>query len=125
VIGQVLLVRPVSGVVGERARVTHLAQAPEQVELSARLTAFCGTEFGPGELELLDGVTGMPCESCLRQASMSTREPSRLELAFPADEISARLTAIETLLIRISSQLDALWLRSRGSAQKNRFDIAR
>jgi hypothetical protein len=39
-----------------------------------RLAAFCGAEFGPGELELLDAPQGMPCVPCLRSAPMPDTE---------------------------------------------------
>ncbi|MBA0127892.1 hypothetical protein H0B56_20290 [Haloechinothrix sp. YIM 98757] len=60
---RLLLARPLPGTVGEARRVTHVFAEPESVP--ARLDAYCGVSFGAGELELLDGIRGMPCEPCL------------------------------------------------------------
>jgi hypothetical protein len=46
----------------------HVFPLPPQGAVPERLTAYCGAEFGPGELELLDRPSGMPCVSCLRNA---------------------------------------------------------
>ncbi|WP_216213768.1 hypothetical protein [Amycolatopsis aidingensis] len=63
---RLLFARPLPGTVGETQRVTHLfAVPPESDSTPQELTALCGTAFGHGELELLDGVRGMPCESCM------------------------------------------------------------
>jgi hypothetical protein len=56
------------GIVGETKRVCHLFAAPPDGVPPERLSAFCGAEFGPGELELLDRPTGMPCVVCLSHA---------------------------------------------------------
>ncbi|MBA0127368.1 hypothetical protein H0B56_17615 [Haloechinothrix sp. YIM 98757] len=60
---RLLLARPLPGTVGESRRVTHVFPEPESVP--GRLDAYCGASFGVGELELLDGIRGMPCEPCL------------------------------------------------------------
>ncbi len=62
-----VLARPLRGTVGETRRVCHVFVLPRG-EKPTRLTALCGTEFGPGQLELLDRPTGMPCVACLRNA---------------------------------------------------------
>jgi hypothetical protein len=63
-----ILARPRPGTVGETRRVCHLISVPshssEEAQLT-RVTALCGTPFGPGELELLDYPAGMPCAPCL------------------------------------------------------------
>jgi len=58
-----IIARPRSGTVGETQRVTHLFVAPTSP--ADTITAYCGASFGPGKLELLDRVAGMPCEACL------------------------------------------------------------
>ena len=60
--------RPPPGTAGETLRVVHIFPAPAEHTPPTRLTALCGTSFGPGELEPLDRPQGTPCESCLRQA---------------------------------------------------------
>ncbi|SFQ01849.1 hypothetical protein SAMN05421810_104211 [Amycolatopsis arida] len=69
------LLRPRSGVVGERARLTHVAPAPEDASLPEQFAAYCGVVFGRGEVELLDAPAGMPCESCLRALPRRGGEP--------------------------------------------------
>ena len=59
--------RPLPGTVGETRRVVHVFEVPTGDVVPERLTALCGTSFGAGELERLDAVQGMPCESCLRR----------------------------------------------------------
>ena len=102
---RLLLARPVEGTVGERERVAHLLELPEEVQSRpARLRAFCGREFGPGELELLDRVTGMPCEPCLRKVPIERADRSLSS----ADEISARLAEIEAAVAAVNGRLDRL-----------------
>jgi hypothetical protein len=36
------------------------------------LTAYCGAIIEPGTAELLDGLTGMPCELCFLSATTPT-----------------------------------------------------
>jgi len=62
----ILLVRPVAGSVGERERLVHVVGRSGQSDRPGVLRAFCGAEFNADELDLLDRVTGMPCEDCLR-----------------------------------------------------------
>jgi hypothetical protein len=70
---RLLFGRPLPGTVGETRRVVHVFEAPTGDEVPERLTALCGLSFGAGELERLDAVRGMPCESCLRRTP--TPEP--------------------------------------------------
>jgi hypothetical protein len=64
---RLLFGRPSPGLVGEARRVVHVFKVPPGDTAPERLAALCGTPFGPGELERLDDLRGMPCESCLRQ----------------------------------------------------------
>lgn len=66
-----LLVRFRRGVVGETKRVVHLVAAPDGGQVPEVLTAYCGTEFRPGETDLLPGIQGMPCELCLARAPIA------------------------------------------------------
>ncbi|TWP46083.1 hypothetical protein FKR81_37230 [Lentzea tibetensis] len=66
---RLLFGRPLPGSVGEWRRVVHIFEVPAGNTLPERLTALCGTSFGPGELESLGRPTGMPCESCLRRVA--------------------------------------------------------
>jgi hypothetical protein len=59
---------PLPGTVGETRRVVHVFPLPPDEVTPERLTAYCGAEFGPGELELLDTPQGTSCVSCLRNA---------------------------------------------------------
>jgi hypothetical protein len=63
---RVFIARPLSGTVGETRRVAHVFPLPPQGAVTERVTAYCGADFGPGELELLDRPSGMPCVVCLR-----------------------------------------------------------
>ncbi|TKG63098.1 hypothetical protein [Prauserella endophytica] len=60
---RILVARPRPGLVGETRRVTHVFPYPDTPP--DRLAAYCGANFGQGELELLPGIHGMPCEACL------------------------------------------------------------
>ncbi|WP_326938077.1 hypothetical protein [Amycolatopsis cynarae] len=100
---RLLLARPVSADRGLRARVAHIVPVPEEVPGSMRLTACCGAEFGPGELELLDRVTGMPCEGCL------SRAPRRVgALSQAPDPVAERLTVIESAVRAIGARVEEL-----------------
>ena len=72
---RLLLARPLPGGVGETHRVVHVFEVPTEDTASDWLTARCGLVFGPGELELLDQLQGMPCESCLRRTPTPDSEP--------------------------------------------------
>ncbi|MCU1687049.1 MAG: hypothetical protein JWQ81_7788 [Amycolatopsis sp.] len=63
---RLFLARPMPGTVGETRRVVHVFPFPADGATSDRVTALCGDDFIPGELELLDVPRGMPCEQCLR-----------------------------------------------------------
>ena len=60
--GTVVLVRPLPGVAGEARRTVHLVPV---VPGSGDLTAYCGLKIRPESVEVLDRLTGMPCEACL------------------------------------------------------------
>lgn len=63
---RLILVRPLPDAVGETRRATHLIDlADDTAELPEQLAARCGARFAAGQLELLDGIRGMPCELCL------------------------------------------------------------
>ncbi|WUV58029.1 hypothetical protein OG371_12310 [Amycolatopsis sp. NBC_01480] len=64
---RLLLARPLPGTVGETRRVVHVFEVPPENTTPEQLIALCGSAFGPGQLELLDRLRGMPCESCLRR----------------------------------------------------------
>jgi hypothetical protein len=65
----VAVIRLLRGVVGECRRVSHIVPMPAEGLLPERLVAFCGEVIFPAEAEVLEGITGMPCEACLaRQA---------------------------------------------------------
>jgi hypothetical protein len=102
---RLLLARPIALRVGERGRVTHLVPVPEAALRPKTLTACCGTQFGPGDLELLDKVTGMPCEACLSRAAMQRDEPGREPTT---DDVGIRLAVIERSVQQITAQLDVL-----------------
>lgn len=63
---RVVIARPRPGVVGETRRVAHLFEIPAGQDVPETLAALCGDEFGHGQLELLNRLSGMPCEPCLR-----------------------------------------------------------
>jgi hypothetical protein len=63
-----IMARPLPGTVGETRRVVHLFPLPPSDTTPERMAAYCGETFGPGELELLDRPTGMPCVICLSQS---------------------------------------------------------
>ncbi|GLY70900.1 hypothetical protein [Amycolatopsis taiwanensis] len=102
---RLLLVRPVGPTVGERARVAHLVPVPEGMSRPERLATCCGAKFGPGELELLDRVVGMPCEVCLSRVPLLTRGQHD-GLAPVADDLDSRLAVVETSLRHIAAQLE-------------------
>lgn len=62
------------GVVGETKRTTHLVPVPVG-DMPIVLVALCGTEFGPEQADLLDGIRGMPCEHC--EVEAIARQPLR------------------------------------------------
>jgi len=60
---RIMLARPVSGVVGETRRTTHVFVSVTGPATS--LTALCGLQFELASVEFLDGLTGMPCVKCM------------------------------------------------------------
>lgn len=75
---RIFIGRPLPGTVGETKRVAHIIGAPKDAPMPGRFTTYCGTEFDPEELELLDRPSGMPCESCLRYAPLPSAEEIRV-----------------------------------------------
>lgn len=59
------VVRLRHGVVGECRRVSHLVPVPAGGPVPEQLVAVCGELIVPGQAEVLDGISGMPCEGCL------------------------------------------------------------
>ena len=59
------MARPRQGTVGERNRSVHLFEASHEQTTVDHLTALCGSQFEPSDLEFLKDVIGMPCELCL------------------------------------------------------------
>jgi hypothetical protein len=117
---RLLLVRPLAGTVGERERVAHVVPVPRGAGRTARLKACCGAEFGPGDVELLGKVSGMPCEACLWQAP----RPELAELPVPDGDVLARLAAAEAAVRQLGWEVQELssqlWriLRSHGDQQR-------
>lgn len=109
---RLLVVRPLPGTVGERRRVAHLVPLVGTERMPERLTACCGQSFGPDELELLDGMRGMPCESCLLQApavesaELTAGAESGVEVRW--NEVSDRLAVIDARLGSVVEQVAAL-----------------
>lgn len=59
-------VRYRAGVAGETRRSAHLVRLPVgATELPESFEALCGISFGPGDVERLDALHGMPCSTCL------------------------------------------------------------
>lgn len=73
---QYVLGRPRLHVVGNTQRVVHLFELPKGKVVDGKITALCGASFGPGQLERVDDITGMPCEPCLACTPQEEREPS-------------------------------------------------
>ncbi|GHF44512.1 hypothetical protein GCM10017566_16790 [Amycolatopsis bartoniae] len=88
---QILLVRPLPGEGGETRRATHLVEVPKGAAPRGSLRTCCGRQFEPGELELLDGVGGMPCEACLLKVPNGDGRATA-----DAGALSARLAELET-----------------------------
>lgn len=65
--GLVAVVRLRRGVAGECKRVSHIVPLPAEGPIPERLIAACGEVIIPAEAEVLDRITGMPCETCLAQ----------------------------------------------------------
>lgn len=65
---KLLMVRAREGLVGNVRRTCHVVVVPEDGTLPAFLTACCGVRFTPGSAELVNQISGMPCETCLAKA---------------------------------------------------------
>src|SRR6266496_2328180 len=101
---RLLFGRPLPGTVGETRRVVHVFELSDDVGVVERLTALCGVSFGRGELEHLDQVKGMPCESCLRETP--TPDPAlTAESQAPRAELGARSDEAEP----VSAELLPPW----------------
>lgn len=133
----ILLVRlkprgPGGAVIGESRRVCHLVPVPQSGDVPEVLRAYCGQEIPPGTAELLDGMSGMPCEPCLARSpipafamlrsllSATGAEPPRDDVAAwwdlglqPEQKIAARFVLL-VLLQESARPLSvgeiALWL---------------
>lgn len=91
----VLLVRPVVGTVGERRRVVHIVRVAEGHGRPSRLRACCREEFEPGDLELLDHISGMPCEDCLRHVPLYVTASQKPELCPQQTDVRADLSVVK------------------------------
>lgn len=110
---RVFIARPLLGTVGETERVTHVIRAAEGEPVPEWMTAYCGKRFVAGELELLDGPAGMPCEKCLRRVALTqVGSPASESGSDTSDEmgadVAARLAAIDERLRYIAARLDVL-----------------
>lgn len=64
----VMFVRVRPGLAGARDRVVHIVPVADPETIPDVLIAYCGAEFAPGSIDLLDGPHGMPCVRCLATA---------------------------------------------------------
>nr|WP_239154585.1 hypothetical protein [Amycolatopsis sp. FDAARGOS 1241] len=69
---RVILARPMRGTVGETCRVVHVFPVSSEEASPSRLSACCGADFGPAELEVVAPLSGMPCVTCLRYLPTDT-----------------------------------------------------
>lgn len=67
---KLLLVRAREGLVGNVRRSCHVVIVPDGGALPEFLIACCGVQFTPGSAELLDQISGIPCEACLAKAPL-------------------------------------------------------
>lgn len=56
---------PSGRIVGETDRVVHLFPIPSGRVIPEQLGSFCGLEIRPGDAELVNIGTGMPCVACV------------------------------------------------------------
>lgn len=49
-------------------RAVHVVPADATNEPDSPWKTWCGTSIAPSDAEVLDGITGMPCERCMAQA---------------------------------------------------------
>lgn len=59
------------GVVGESRRVVHASVLWSSSAGVVR--SLCGREFALGDVEVLEGIGGMPCMACTRTAARQSR----------------------------------------------------
>lgn len=73
--GPLLVVRFKRGLVGETRRTCHLVPVATDGPVPIVLIALCGQEFRPGQAEVLEVSSGMPCTDCvIRAATTSVKE---------------------------------------------------
>jgi len=70
--------------VGLTRRVTHAVPIPDK-GFPETLTAYCGQTIGHGEAELVEPLTGQPCNLCLLQLPLPS-EPLQLSGAEARDD---------------------------------------
>jgi hypothetical protein len=70
---KLLLVRAREGLVGDVQRSCHVVIVPDDGALPDFLTARCGVRFTPGSAELLNQISGMPCEVCIAKTPVTQR----------------------------------------------------
>jgi hypothetical protein len=68
-----LLGRVKPGRIGESRRVVHVFVLASQAPHGAPLTARCGETVPADDLQVLPGLTGMPCEYCVQLAMAARR----------------------------------------------------
>lgn len=76
--GYVMLVRVLPGLIGESQRVVHVVPAAAGLASPQTLKAYCGMFLDAGQVELLERITGMPCDQCVLKAPLGQPEPSVL-----------------------------------------------
>lgn len=65
---------PGGRVVGETDREVHLISVPAGADRPAVLVAYCGLVIRPGQADLVDTLSGMPCPLCMvRSPDPTTR----------------------------------------------------
>jgi hypothetical protein len=67
----VMFVRPLRDLVDRRLWVVHVVPTPNPEAMPEVLTAYCGTRFAPGTVEVLSEPRGIPCVGCLAVAPVS------------------------------------------------------
>jgi hypothetical protein len=67
----------------------HVVPVPADGVVPARLTAYCGQPFEPGQAELLTEPAGAPCTTCLLMWPLPTPEEITAGLTSPSGSGSA------------------------------------
>lgn len=111
VAGPILLVRPVAGSVGERERLVHVVGRSGSSGRPGVLKAFCGAEFNADELDLLDRITGMPCEDCLRLVPLQQASEGDEIAREPAFRPQPTGYLYEQLADHLAQLIETGWLR--------------